>query len=212
MRACRMSDPKTINYVKSVSAAIWRPNDVLLVGATMMTPDWFNKNAEDGWLRSRVYGDVFVNFTIYPKLSQFYKYSIDDLINIIWDGGLRPACDRLFCCCEYATTGFPGYEKNINEISPHPITNMDTYISGPIEIEVFEDYWQQKYIRDIRFVSMHFGVPFEDVFQENGYERRRKCMTSGCAILFKGERYKVTQNGDIRKNEVEIIPPGVTWP
>lgn len=206
------ADPMKSNYIKSINATLWQPHDILRIETLMMTPDWFIESVKDGWVNSSIHGDVAVIFHIYPELTRFYQDSIAELINIVWDSGLRPACFRPFCCCEYKTPGLPGYEPNMSKISASSLLNMDTYTSGPIEIEVFEDYWQQDYIDNIRELAKHFGASFDEVFLENGYERRRKCETSGCPILFKGDRYKVTFNLEARKTEVELIPDGVTWP
>ncbi|RAU23252.1 hypothetical protein CU669_03620 [Paramagnetospirillum kuznetsovii] len=200
------------NHVKSINATSWQPHDILRVETLMMTPDWFIESVKDGWVSSSIHGDVAASFHIYPELSRFYQDNIAELINIVWDSGLRPACFRPFCCCEYKTPGFPGYESNVSEISASSLVDMDTYTSGPIEIEVFEDYWQQDYIDNIRELAKHLGASFDEVFLENGYEQRRKCDTTGCPILFKGDRYKVAFNSEARKTEVELIPDGVTWP
>ncbi|CUW37148.1 protein of unknown function [Magnetospirillum sp. XM-1] len=207
-----MSDSVNANYVKSTNGISWQPHNILRVETVMTTPDWLPKLVDSGWVNAPIRGEVSVTFYLYPGVSDFYKDNVLDLINIVWEGGFRPACDTPFCCCEYATPGFPGYEPYLSEISASCLTDMYAHPSGPIDIEVFEECWQQTYVEDIRTVAQHFDVSFDEVFLENGYERRRQCETNGCTILFKGERYRVRFAWEDRGGEVDLIPDGVKWP
>jgi hypothetical protein len=201
-----MSDLDERDFVKNIRTILWQNWGVLRVDAIMWTPDWFVSNVNSGWINSNISGEVSVVFYIYPGLSYFYEKNLRELLNLCWEGGLRPACFRPFCCCEYEASGFPGYENGVSTISLSPLTDMDSYCSGAIEIEVFEDYRQQVYIEDIRKISEYFGASVNEVFEENGVERWRQCKTLFCHILFEGERYQVTFDHEARRDEVKKMP------